>query len=81
MHIRLLYFATFRDTAGRDAEERQVPAGVRVRDLWSQLVGEMPGLARTGSIPPVAVNREYTGPETVLAEGDEVAFLPPVAGG
>jgi molybdopterin converting factor small subunit len=41
----------------------------------------MPSLARTGSMPPAAVNREYTGPDTRLAEGDEVAFLPPVAGG
>lgn len=81
MRIRLLYFATFRDVAGRDAEERQVPEGARVRDLWTELVGEMPGLARTGSMPPAAVNLAYTGPETPLAEGDEVAFLPPVAGG
>ena len=32
-------------------------------------------------MPPAAVNREYAGPDTVLREGDEVAFLPPVAGG
>ena len=43
--------------------------------------GRFSSLARTGSMPPAAVNREYTGPDTRLAEGDEVAFLPPVAGG
>jgi molybdopterin converting factor small subunit len=32
-------------------------------------------------MPPVAVNREYVTADTRLAEGDEVAFLPPVAGG
>lgn len=81
MRVHLLYFATFRDVAGRDREDRQVTEGARVSDLWRDLVGEMPSLARTGSMPPAAVNREYTGPDTRLAEGDEVAFLPPVAGG
>ena len=81
MRVHLLYFATFRDVAGRDREDRQVTEGARVSDLWKELVGEMPSLARTGSMPPAAVNREYTGPDTPLAEGDEVAFLPPVAGG
>jgi molybdopterin converting factor subunit 1 len=81
MRVRLLYFATFRDVAGRDEEERQLAEGTRVGQLWRDLVGEMPGLARTGSPPPAAVNQEYCRPETVLADGDEVAFLPPVAGG
>jgi MoaE-MoaD fusion protein len=81
MRVRLLYFATFRDVSGRDREDREVPAGARVADLWRELVGEMPGLARTGRMPPAAVNREYTGADTPLSDGDEVAFLPPVAGG
>ena len=81
MRVHLLYFATFRDVAGRDREDRQVTEGARVSDLWKELVGEMPSLARTGSMPPAAVNREYTAPDTRLAEGDEIAFLPPVAGG
>jgi molybdopterin converting factor small subunit len=32
-------------------------------------------------MPPAAVNREYAGADAALREGDEVAFLPPVAGG
>ncbi|MEO8430209.1 MAG: MoaD/ThiS family protein [Acidobacteriota bacterium] len=81
MTIRLLFFASFRDVAGRDGEERDIPAGTLVSALWRELVGEMPALARTGAMPPAAVNCEYTSPDTVLADGDEVAFLPPVAGG
>jgi molybdopterin converting factor small subunit len=37
-----------------------------------------------GRVPPaplVAVNRVYARPEQPLAEGDEVALIPPVAGG
>ena len=81
MTIRLLYFATFRDVAGRDGEDRQLAAGTPVSALWQTLVAEMPDLARTGAMPPAAANCEYTAPATILADGDEVAFLPPVAGG
>lgn len=81
MSIRVLYFASFRDVSGRESEERPVPAGARVGDLWRQLVAEMPELARTGEKPPAAVNSRYTGHDATLADGDEVAFLPPVAGG
>jgi molybdopterin converting factor subunit 1 len=77
----MLYFASFREEAGRDEETRELPAGSRVRDLWEALALEFPYFRRFPSIPPAARNREYVSPETVLAEGDEVAFLPPVAGG
>lgn len=58
-----------------------MPSGSRVSDLWDVLSREIPYLGRFPSAPPVAVNRAYVLFGTVLAEGDEVAFLPPVAGG
>jgi molybdopterin converting factor subunit 1 len=81
MRIRLLHFATFRETLGRDEEAREVAEGTRVRDLWQALGSESAALRRFPVPPPAAVNREYVPPDTVLREGDEVAFLPPVAGG
>jgi molybdopterin converting factor small subunit len=42
---------------------------------------EVPAFAAFPTMPPAAVNREYVKGETVLRDGDEVAFLPPVAGG
>jgi len=81
MRIRLLHFASFRDAAGRDQESREVAEGTRVRDLWAALGGEVPLFGSFSAPPPAAVNREYVSPETLLHEGDEVAFLPPVAGG
>ncbi len=79
--VKVLYFASFRERAGRDEELRALPDGIRVRDLWETLAREVAGLAPFVAPPPAAVNREYVGGETVLREGDEVAFLPPVAGG
>jgi molybdopterin converting factor subunit 1 len=81
MQVRVLYFASFRDAAGRDEEAREVPAGSRVRHLWEALAGDVPHFSRFPAMPPAAVNREYASAETELHDGDEVAFLPPVAGG
>ena len=81
MRIRLLHFASFRDAVGRDEEAREIAEGTRVHELWSVLGSEVPLFRRYPKTPPAAVNREYVSPDTVLREGDEVAFLPPVAGG
>lgn len=77
----MLYFASFREAAGRDEESRSLPEGARVADLWRELSRAIPFLARFPAMPPAAVNRAYAGGETALSDGDEVAFLPPVAGG
>lgn len=81
MRIRLLHFASFRDAAGRDEEVKDLPEGARVSELWSALAREVPLFSRFPSMPPAAVNREYAPGDAVLRDGDEVAFLPPVAGG
>lgn len=81
MQVRVLYFASFREAVGKDEESRSLREGARVQDLWAELARAVPLFARFPAIPPAAVNREYAAPDTELAEGDEVAFLPPVAGG
>lgn len=81
MRVRVLYFASFRAAAGRDAETRELPAGSRVSDLWTVLASEIPVFAKFPSAPPAAVNRSWVEGATTLGDGDEVAFLPPVAGG
>jgi molybdopterin converting factor subunit 1 len=81
MQVRVLYFASFRDAAGREEERRQLLEGSLLADLWADLSRSFPHFARFPAMPPAAVNREYAQPNTPLADGDEVAFLPPVAGG
>lgn len=81
MTVRLLYFASFRERAGTDEEAREVPDGTRVGELWKQLSRANGAFAAFSSMPPAAVNREYAAGDTVLRDGDEVTFLPPVAGG
>lgn len=81
VRVNLLYFASFRDAAGRAEETRELPDGTRVSQLWDSVSREIPRLASFPTMPPAAVNHEYVGGDTVLRDGDEVAFLPPVAGG
>jgi molybdopterin converting factor subunit 1 len=81
MRVNVLYFASFRDAAGRPEEVRELPEGTRVRELWDSLGREIPVLSAFPAMPPAAVNREYISADTILRDGDEVAFLPPVAGG
>lgn len=81
MRIRLLYFASFRDSLGKDEELLDLPAGADVRSLWEELKKKSSELRRFPSMPAVAVNCEYVAGARILAEDDEVAFLPPIAGG
>jgi molybdopterin synthase sulfur carrier subunit len=79
--VQILYFASFRESAGRKEERVSLPDGSTVRDLWERLSRAVPGFAAFPAMPPAAVNRAYAGAETALSHGDEVTFLPPVAGG
>ncbi len=60
--------------------ELELPAGASAQDAWSRLVGDYPALEpRRGSLA-AAVNRRYVGFDARLAPGDELVFIPPIAG-
>lgn len=80
MHIRALFFATYREMAGSDEFDLELPAGSTAADLVARL-REREGLQGLPHEPALAVNQEYSPLSTRLADGDEVALLPPVAGG
>ena len=80
MKVRLLFFAVLRDIVGKSETEWEVPDGTRAADLWQQLRSQHAKLM-TAPQPMTAVNEAYVRPEAILREGDEVAFIPPVAGG
>jgi len=81
MTVRSLFFATYRDLAGADELLVELAAPATVADLVRELRGSRPGLAALPPVPAVAVNLEYAPLSTALRDGDEVAFIPPVAGG
>src|SRR5947208_2795743 len=78
IRVRLRFFAALRERMGARAE-RSVEPGTTVGALWRALVAERPELAATRV--RIAVNETYVEPSHRLADGDEVAFFPPVSGG
>ncbi|HEX4897567.1 MAG TPA: molybdopterin converting factor subunit 1, partial [Candidatus Limnocylindrales bacterium] len=81
MTIRIRLFAMQRELAGTRALAVELAAGATVEAAWAALVARHPVLAPGRPAVRFAVNGEYTGPETLLADGDEVAMIPPVSGG
>ena len=76
MRVSVRLFAGLRERAGVDARELDLPDGATVAHVWPALgLGDEPG----GLL--LAVNREYADRGRVLADGDEVALIPPVSGG
>ena len=81
MRVTVRLFARLKDLAGADELTRDLPAGATVAALWIALADEYPALSPYQSSISAAVNAEYARMQTALADGDEVAFLPPVSGG
>lgn len=81
MSIKVLYFASLREEIGRGGDVVDFPAdasnSLSVEQLWVNSTGQQ----RFPDNLLVAVNQEYTSPEAMLNDGDEVAFFPPVTGG
>jgi len=81
MRVRVRLFAALREAFERPSLELELPAGSLVEDAWQALLRERPELAPHRGRLAFAVNRAYAAFDTPLREGDEVAFIPPVAGG
>ncbi|MDX1395641.1 MAG: MoaD/ThiS family protein [Gemmatimonadota bacterium] len=79
MRVRTLFFGVYAELAATREGSTELPPGSTVADLVVAL--------RRGSLDwlpdrvVVAVNQSYAEPGTALADGDEVALIPPVAGG
>jgi molybdopterin synthase sulfur carrier subunit len=82
--ITVLYFARLREVLGTGAEQIMLPAGVR------DLNGLRTHLAARGGVwadelkkqtVRAAVNQNMARGDSAIADGDEIAFFPPVTGG
>jgi molybdopterin converting factor subunit 1 len=80
MTVTVLLFASYADALGASSIALDVGDGATVADIVRQ-VRELPGAARLPSNPLVAVNQRYAKRDRVISVGDEVAIIPPVAGG
>jgi molybdopterin converting factor small subunit len=77
--IEVRYFASLREAAGRSVQSVQTEAPT-LKELYDQLRAE-----HDFSLAPqhvkASVNGDWSGLDGILADGDSVVFIPPVAGG
>ena len=79
--VRVRLFAIQRELAGTRELRLELPAGSDVEAAWTALVAAHPVLAPGRPSLRFARNGDYADPTTLLADGDEVAMIPPVSGG
>ena len=81
MRVTVRLFARLRELAGTAEWTCDVPAGATVADVWRVLAAHHPALAPFERSVSCAHNEEFAKRSATVADGDEVAFLPPVSGG
>lgn len=79
--VTVRYFAIVREAVGRDREELTLPDGATAGDVLDTVLARQPSLAGGRRSLMLMVNQTYAAPATGLADGDEVALIPPVSGG
>lgn len=76
MRVTVKLFAGLRERAGWSARELELPDAATLKDVWAELeLGEQPRGIH------YALNKGYADKSAALADGDEVALIPPVSGG
>ncbi|HEU4988263.1 MAG: MoaD/ThiS family protein [Gemmatimonadota bacterium] len=80
MPLRALLFASYADAVGAPEVEVDLPDGSTVREVVDAIRSRH-GADRLPPAPLVAVNQRYASAETRVSARDEVAIIPPVAGG
>jgi molybdopterin synthase catalytic subunit len=81
MRVRVLLFAALREAVGEKTLELELREGASLGDLLAQLESQHAVVARYRGKLFVSLNEERAQPRAKLADGDEVALLPPVSGG
>lgn len=77
----MLFFGMLREMAGKATDEIELPEGASIREVIAHYETQIPQLRQSLNSLALAVNQQYSGPDTQLKERDEVALLPPVSGG
>jgi molybdopterin synthase catalytic subunit len=81
MRVQVRLFASYREAAGRDRVELELPEGGTVEAAWAAMAERYPALRPYRPHTLFAVGQDYVPPEHPLRAGDEVCLFPPVSGG
>ena len=78
--VRVLLFASYSNVLGLDSLDLTIETPATVADALNR-VRSLPGGERLPSKPLCALNLRHVDAATRLSDGDELAILPPLAGG
>ncbi|MCC7430902.1 MoaD/ThiS family protein [bacterium] len=81
MKVKVLFFAIYKELAGTSKIELEIPENTNGNGLLEILETKFPELKKLRNVGKLAVNLNYVPLETVLSNGDEIAFIAPVSGG
>ena len=81
MRIRVLFFGMLKEFVGRPEEECDFPNGTDLGAIFEHYAARYPRLKEMARSIVMARNQEFAEVSTIVRDGDEVAFLPPVSGG
>lgn len=81
MKVQVRLFARYREAAGRDRVELDLPEGGTVEAAWEAVTSRFPSLSAYRPFTLFAVGNDYVGPERSLRPGEELCLFPPVSGG
>ena len=81
MRVTVRLFAQQRAQTGLRTHQLQLPEGADVAAAWTALVADLPVIAPAWGSARFARNGGYVDTSELLADGDELAIIPPVAGG
>lgn len=79
--VKVLFFGRARELTGHGEAIEELPKGTTLVGLFERYAKRVPPLAGFRSSLVASRNQEFAAWDTELAEGDEIAFLPPVSGG
>ena len=78
--VTVQLFASYADLLGAPTVELPLTPGTTVKDLLQRL-RSLPGASSLPPSPRVAVNRSFAASDQLIEPSDEIALIPPVAGG
>lgn len=81
IQITVLLFAAYRESVGQRCLSLNLPEGATAAEAFDHVSHGAPALDALRRYTSFAINRAVAVPETVLHDGDEVAFLQPASGG
>ncbi len=81
VRIRVLFFGVIREVVGLSEDSLELSGGGCLGSVFEHYAARFPKLRGMESSTVLALNQQFSSPSAPLAEGDEVALLPPVSGG